>query len=136
MRLSFVLCAFLALATASAAQTPAAATRAAGVDAGVLFPDEGFEPTVTLGGFGEYDLTPRVRVRALLGWASPGFDGRTEDDLRQVRLTFNVAYNRQNGGSQPYVTGVEYPISDVRASRARRVGSWSAIRRASRTQRD
>ena len=104
MRLFIFLCAFLALATASAAQTPDAGTRAAGVDAGVLFPDDSFEPTVTLDGFGEYYLTPRVSVRGQLGWASPGFDGRTEDHFRQVRLTFNAIYNWQHGVWQPYVT--------------------------------
>ena len=59
-----------------------------GFDGGVLFPDEAFESTFTLDGFGEFYLTPRVSVRGMLAWASPGVDGRTEDHFRQVKLLF------------------------------------------------
>jgi hypothetical protein len=78
---------------------------AVGADLGAFFPDEAFENTLTLDGFGEYYLTPRVSVRGMLGWASPGFDGRTEDHFRQVRLLFNAAYNWELGTWHPFVTG-------------------------------
>jgi len=104
MRLLLLVFVFLAFTSAGAAQTPDTGSRAAGADVGVLFPDERFEPTLTLDGFGEYYLTPRVSVRGLLGWASPGFDGRTEDHFRQVKLLFNAAYNWEYGVWHPYVT--------------------------------
>ena len=64
-----------------------------GFDAGVLFPDAAFENTLTLDAFGEFYLTPRVSVRGMLAWASPGVNGRTEDHLRQVKLLFGGNYN-------------------------------------------
>lgn len=77
---------------------------AAGGDFGVLFPDEAFETTVTLDGFAEYYVTPRISVRGMLAWASPGFDNRTEDKFRQVKLLFNGAYNWEFVEWHPFVT--------------------------------
>jgi opacity protein-like surface antigen len=105
MRLLIALCVLLALATPLAAQTPDTGMLAAGADVGVLFPDERFEQTLTLDAVGEYYLTPRISVRGLLGWASPGFQGRTEDHFRQVKLLFNGVYNWEYGTWHPYVTG-------------------------------
>lgn len=104
MRLPLLVCALTALAVPVAAQTPDEGTRAAGVNVGILFPDERFEQTLTLDGFGEYYLTPRISVRGLLGWASPGFDGRTEDHFRQIKLLFNGVYNWELGTWHPHVT--------------------------------
>ena len=104
MRLPLLVCALIALAVPAVAQTPDVGTRAAGVDLGVLLPDKQFEQTLTLDGFGEYYLTPRISVRGLLGWASPGFDGRTENHFRQVKLLFNGVYNWEFGTWHPYVT--------------------------------
>ena len=88
----------------AAAQTPDKGMLAAGVDIGALFPDDAFEKAVTLDGFGEYYVTPRVSIRGLLGWASPGFDRRTEDHFRQVKLLFNGVYNWEYGVWHPFVT--------------------------------
>jgi hypothetical protein len=99
--ISALLVANAALATA---QTPDTGLGAAGAGAGVLFPDDAFESTVTLETSGEYYLTPRISVRGLLGWASPGFDGRTEDHFRQMKLLFNGVYNWEYGVWHPYVT--------------------------------
>lgn len=88
----------------SAAQTPDAGLIGAGVNVGVLFPDNAFENTLTLEGAADYYLTRRVSVRGLLGWASPGFDNRTEDNFRQVRLLFNGVYNWERGAWHPYAT--------------------------------
>ena len=38
----------------------------------------------TIDGFGEYYVTPRISVRGMLAFASPGLSGRTEDHFRQM----------------------------------------------------
>jgi hypothetical protein len=78
---------------------------ALGAAIGVLFPDEAFENALVLEGNGEWYLTRRVSVRALLGWSSPGFDNRTEDHFRQVKLLFNGVYNWEGGVWHPFVSG-------------------------------
>ncbi len=88
----------------ASAQTPDKGLLGAGADIGVLFPDEAFEKTFTFDVFGEYYLTPRISVRGLLGWASPGFENRTEDHFRQVKLLFNGTYNWELGTWHPFVT--------------------------------
>lgn len=88
----------------SYAQTPDTGMTGVGLDAGVVVPHGDFENTPTLDGFGEYYLTPRVSVRGMLGWASPGFKNRTEDHFRETRLTFNAVYNWEGGVWHPYVT--------------------------------
>lgn len=92
------------LAAPAAAQTPVAGGIAAGGDIGVLFPDTIFEKTFTLDAFGEYYVTPRISVRGLFGWASPGFENLTEDHFRQVKLLFNGVYNWKYDKWHPYVT--------------------------------
>ena len=88
----------------SYSQTPNTGMTAVGVDGGVLIPHGEFESTGTLDGFGEYYLTRRVSVRGMLGWAAPGFQNRTEDHFREVRLTFNAVYNWERGVWHPFVT--------------------------------
>ena len=104
MRLPILLVALLAVTVPAAAQTPARGTEAAGVNLGVLFPDQAFERALVFEGFGEYYLAPRISVRGLLGWASPSVDGRTEDHFRQMKLLFNGAYSWDRGAWDPYVT--------------------------------
>ena len=93
------------LATSAAAQTnvePGAI--AVGGDIGVFFPDEAFEKTITFDAFGEYYATPSLSVRAMFGYASPGFENFTEDHFRQVRLLFNGVYYFEYNNFLPYVT--------------------------------
>ena len=85
-------------------QAPDTALIAVGGNFGVFFPDEAQEKTVTLDGHAEYYVTPRISVRGLFGWASPGFENRTEDHFRQVRLLFNGVYNFDRAPWYPYVT--------------------------------
>ena len=94
----------LSAASAVAQTTPAKGVVGYGVDLGVLFPDTVFENTLTFDGYGEYYLTPRVSVRGLLAWASPGVNGRTEDHFRQVKLLFNGVYNREYRNFRPFIT--------------------------------
>jgi len=91
-------------ASAAGAQTPDTGLIGAGANVGVFFPDEAQEKTFTIDGTAEYYVTPRISIRGLLGWASPGFENRTEDHFRQVRLLFNGVYNWEYGEWHPYVT--------------------------------
>lgn len=72
-----------------------------GADVGALFPDERCEPALTLDGFAEWYAMPRISLRAMLAWASPGLDGRTKDYFRQVKLLFN---GWEYGVWHPFVT--------------------------------
>jgi opacity protein-like surface antigen len=92
------------VAAPATAQSPAAGSIAAGGDIGVLFPDEAFEKTFTIDGFGEYYLAPNISIRGMLGWASPGFENFTEDHFRQVKLLFNGMYYWQHDNWKPYAT--------------------------------
>jgi hypothetical protein len=101
--LRVALCTFAGVHCAHA-QTPDTGLIGAGGDIGVLFPASAFEKTLTLDAFGEYYVTPRVSVRALLAWANPGFDNRTEDKFRQTKLLFNGVYNWELVEWHPFVT--------------------------------
>jgi hypothetical protein len=92
------------LTSSAAAQSPEAGTFAAGGDLGVFFPDEAFEKTFTIDGFGEYYITPNVSIRGFLAWANPGFENFTEDKFRQVKLLFNGMYYFKRGNWVPYGT--------------------------------
>jgi len=83
-------------------QTPDKGVVGYGVDVGVLFPDAAFENTLAIDGFGEYYVTPRVSIRGLIGFASPGVTGRTEDHFRQVKLLFSGTYNWPYGKWRPF----------------------------------
>jgi hypothetical protein len=89
----------------AAAQTPDTGLLGVGGDLGVFFPDEAFEKTITLDGYAEFYFTPRASLRGMFSWASPGFENRTEDHFRQVRLLFNGVYNWEMGVWHPFVTG-------------------------------
>jgi hypothetical protein len=73
-----------------------------GVDAGVLFPDAAFENTLTFDGFGEYYVSPRVSIRALLAFANPGFANTNADTFRQTKLLFSGVYNWEKGSWRPF----------------------------------
>jgi hypothetical protein len=90
--------------TPASAQTPDTGLIGVGGDIGVFFPDEAFEKTLTLDGYGEYYVTPRISVRTLFGWAKPGFENQTENHFRQVKLLFNGVYNWEMGTWHPYAT--------------------------------
>jgi hypothetical protein len=87
-----------------AAQTPDTGLIGAGGDIGVFFADEALENALTLDVFGEYYVTPRISVRALLGWTKPGFENLTEAKFRQTKLLFNGVYNWEFVEWHPFVT--------------------------------
>lgn len=88
----------------ASAQTPDKGDIGAGADIGVFFPDEAFEKTFTWDIFGEYYVTPRISVRTMFSYASPGFENRTEDHFRQSRWQFNGVYNWERGALHPFAT--------------------------------
>jgi hypothetical protein len=102
---AFFFCLTLAnpiLAQTARVRTPDKGVIGYGVDAGVLFPDEAFENTFTFDGFGEYYVTPRVGIRALLAFANPGFSGTNEDKFRQTKLLFSGVYNWEKASWRPF----------------------------------
>ena len=76
-----------------------------GVDGGVFFPDEAFESALTLDGYGEFYLTPRISVRGMLAWTNPGIDSRTGDHFRQVKLLFGGNYHWVYKSLRPFAGG-------------------------------
>jgi hypothetical protein len=100
--------AFVATIGSAAAQTidtPDKGVVAYGGDIGVLIPDDTFENTLTVDGFGEYYVTRRVSVRGMFVWASPGFSGRTEDHFRQAKLLFGGNYHWSYKAWRPFAGG-------------------------------
>ena len=93
------------LTSSALAQSPDKGSAAAGGDLGVFFPDEAFEKTFTIDGFGEYYLAPNISLRGLFAWANPGFENFTEDKFRQVKLLFNGVYYWEHDKWLPYATG-------------------------------
>ncbi len=93
------------VAPAAAQTTPDKGVIGYGADIGVQLPDEAFESTLAFDAHAEFYLTPRVAVRGLFGFASPGADLRTEDKLRQVQLLFSGIYNWEHDNWRPFVLG-------------------------------
>ncbi len=93
------------LAQTAPVTTPDKGVVGYGADIGAMFPDEQFEKTITFDAFAEYYVHPRVSVRGMLAWASPGVAGRTEDHFRQVKLLFGAAYNWQYKSLRPFAGG-------------------------------
>ncbi len=101
---------WLTMLFATAVSAPAAAQPrvpdaemwAVGGDFGVFLPaEDALDNTLDLQGFAEYYLTPRTGVRMELGWADPSF-GKSDNSLRQARLTFDVTYNWERGQTHPF----------------------------------
>ena len=92
------------LTSSASAQSPDKGSVAAGGDLGVFFPDEAFEKTFTIDGFGEYYVAPNISLRGLFAWANPGFENFTENKFRQVKLLFNGVYYWEYDKWLPYAT--------------------------------
>jgi hypothetical protein len=120
---TFTAAILLSGAPAFAQRTPDTGMLAAGADIGILFPDEILENALTLEGFAEYYLGPRLSVRGLLGWARPGFEPdprRADDHFRELKLLGNAVYNWEAGVWHPFVTGGvgAYFVREKREGRA------------------
>lgn len=95
--------ALLPAAVGAQPRMPAEGTVALGGDIGVFVPQEDLETSLTLAGFAEFYMTPRVSVRGTLGWANPDFE-TIPGSLRQVRLVGNLLYNWERVEWHPFVT--------------------------------
>jgi hypothetical protein len=85
-------------------RVPYAGSTAAGFDIGVFIPrSDELSSSVLLNGTYEYYLTPRISVRAGVGWWNPGFAVGAVDSLMQVPLTFDANYNWERGKWHPFV---------------------------------
>jgi hypothetical protein len=112
MRLLSVTSALLALLVAhpqiaiAQEQMPYAGAVAAGLDVGVFNPHSNeLSSSPVLNGRYEYYFTPRVGVRAGLGWANPGFSIGAVESLMQVPLTLDGHYNWDFGRWHPFLGG-------------------------------
>jgi opacity protein-like surface antigen len=112
MRLICVTSAFVALLVAhpqiaiAQEQMPYAGAAAAGLDVGVFNPRSNeLSSSLVLNGTYEYYFTPRISVRAGLGWSNPGFSIGAVESLMQVPLTVDGHYNWEVGKWRPFVGG-------------------------------
>ncbi len=95
----------VAAAPAFAQRVPSGRSLAAGADLGLFLGGNDVDTSITLDGFGEVFVTPRVSIRGLVGWTSPGISGADDTHLRQNRLLFNAVYNWERNEWHPFVTG-------------------------------
>jgi hypothetical protein len=98
--------ALLALPCAAFAQgrTPHTDSAAVGGDIGIFLPrDDRLDSGLTLDGFYEYYVSPRVSLRMGLGWADPKEAREHDDSLRHVRISFDVVHNWEHGAVHPFV---------------------------------
>lgn len=94
-------------ATAAAqGRVPTTDSAAVGGDVGVfLARDADLASGLNLEGFYEYYMTPRLSVRAGLGWADPEYDSNRDPDasLRHVRIAVDLIHNWEGGSIHPFV---------------------------------
>jgi opacity protein-like surface antigen len=85
-------------------RVPYAGSAAAGFDVGMFVPGSNeLSNSVILNGTYEFYFTPRISVRAGLGWANPGFSIGAVDSLMQIPLTIDGIYNWEGGKWHPFV---------------------------------
>jgi len=85
-------------------RVPYAGSTAAGIDVGVFAPASNeLSSSLVLNGTYEFYFTPRISVRAGLGWANPGFSVGAVDSLMQIPLTVDGIYNWEGGKWHPFV---------------------------------
>jgi hypothetical protein len=100
------------LAAAAQAERPRENTVAIGGDVGLLASDTGESHdqqalqsvTGTVDAFVEYYYTPRASLRAMYGWAAPGFESVPGLTLRRHHLNVNFIYNWEFGRFRPFAT--------------------------------
>ena len=85
-------------------RVPYAGSAAAGFDVGVFVPGSNeLSNSVVLNGTYEFYVTPRISVRAGLGWTDPAFSVGAVNSLMQVPLTIDGVYNWEGGKWHPFV---------------------------------
>ena len=85
-------------------RVPYAGSMATGFDVGIFVPrSDELSNSLALNGTYEFYFTPRISVRAGLGWANPGFSVGAIDSLMQVPLTIDGLYNWEGGRWHPFV---------------------------------
>jgi opacity protein-like surface antigen len=93
-------------ATAAAQPVPDSGQVAAGVDLGLFLPpDDRLDSAFIGGGFFEFYLTPRVGVRTSVMSLRPEYQGRLDEQERQVRIGADVIYNWEYVQIHPFVGG-------------------------------
>lgn len=103
---------------AEAQRTPTTDSAAIGADVGVFRPsDDDLDSGLSLDGFYEFYMSPRVSVRLGLGWTNPGYDGAGDVNLRYVRVGGDLIHNWEGGTIHPFVgAGLGVYIMEPRAN--------------------
>ena len=103
---------------AEAQRTPRTDSAAFGADVGVFRPNEdALDSGLSLDGFYEYYMSPRVSLRLGLGWTNPGFDGGGDANLRYVRVGGDLIHNWEGGTIHPFVgAGLGIYVIEPRAN--------------------
>lgn len=104
-------------AVAEAQRTPRTGSAAVGGDVGVFRPSEdALDSGLSLDGFYEYYVSPRVSLRLGLGWTDPGYDGTDDVNLRYIRVGGDLIHNWEGGTIHPFVgAGLGVYIMEPRA---------------------
>ncbi len=85
-------------------RTPHTDSAAVGGDIGIFMPsDDELEPALSLDGFYEYYLSPRVSVRLGLGWTNPEYDRDPNSHVRHIRIGGDLIHNWEGGAIHPFV---------------------------------
>jgi opacity protein-like surface antigen len=91
---------------ATAQPVPNTGQVAAGVDVGLFLPtDSQLDSSFTGGGFFEFYLTPRLGLRTGVMSMRPGYQGRNDEQERQIRLGADLIYNWEYGQLHPFLGG-------------------------------
>jgi opacity protein-like surface antigen len=106
---NFILIMLLAAIPATAGaqgRVPTTDSGAIGGDVGVfLARDPDLSSGLSLEGFYEYYMSPRLSVRTGLGWSNPQYEESRDPDasLRHVRVAVDIVHNWEGGTVHPFV---------------------------------
>lgn len=106
---NFILIVLMAAMPATAAaqgRVPTTDSGAIGGDVGVfLARDPDLKSGLTLEGFYDYYMTPRLSVRTGLGWSNPRYHEKRDPDasLRHIRVAVDILHNWEGGTVHPFV---------------------------------
>jgi hypothetical protein len=85
-------------------RTPRTDSAAVGGDIGMFRPSaDQLEPALSLDGFYEYYLSPRMSLRLGLGWTNPEYDRDPNSNVRYIRIGGDLIHNWEGGSIHPFV---------------------------------
>ena len=85
-------------------RVPHAESTAVGFEVGAYLPTaDQLDNALTIGGFYEYYVTPRLSLRGSVGWTDPSFKGSATDSLRQIPIRLDINYNCERIKWHPFL---------------------------------